>query len=795
VREGEKRIRAILDNVVDGIITIDQQGTIESFNPAACNIFGYSPAEVVGQNIKMLMPEPYQGQHDTYIRNYLDGGQAKIIGIGREVTGLRKDGSIFPMELAVGEIGLGQRRLFTGIVRDITERKRAEEALVATLDRTTSLFLASRTLISADRVSELLQRVVEIAGGTLSASQVVLYLFDLDRRAVIDVVKGGSNLHQVPTVTFDELQQGLSGWVMQELKPAFSPKEQPDPRESPAVQKRRLESNCGDIIVVPLLYRDKLLGTLTAINQYDQGDFSDEDVEFLAALGNQAAVTIENARLIEVLRDSEARYRDIVEDQTELIGRFQPTGTLTVVNDAYCHYFDRAREELVGHSFMSLMPEKDRQVVEQKLASLTSAKPVITYEHQVIGRTGEIRWQEWTGRVLFDGHNRILEFQAAGRDITQRKHVEQALAEERNLLRILIDNIPDYIFVKDDQSHFVINNRAHIQILGATKAEDLTGKTDFDCFPQELATKYYADEQTIVNTGQSLINREEVTRDPLGHRKWLLTTKVPLRNSLGEIRGIVGISRDISQRKQAEERQARLLKELANANQDLKDFAYIVSHDLKAPLRAIGSISSWLRTDYLDKLDEEGQELVELLMIRVKRMEQLIDGVLQYSRVGREKEDIKEIDLARLVPEVVEFVAPPANIEVKIETELPSVWAEPTRIGQVFQNLLSNAVKFMDKPQGKISISCVEAEDYWKFSIADNGPGINQKYFGKIFQIFQTLTARDELESSGVGLSVVKKIVELYGGQIWLESTPGNGTIFYFTLPQQYELNLEAVAT
>jgi PAS domain S-box-containing protein len=420
---------------------------------------------------------------------------------------------------------------------------------------------------------------------------------------------------------------------------------------------------------------------------------------------------------------------------------------------------------------------------------------VITYEHQVIGRTGEIRWQEWTGRVLFDGHNRILEFQAAGRDITQRKHVEQALAEERNLLRILIDNIPDYIFVKDDQSHFVINNRAHVQILGATKAEDLTGKTDFDCFPQELATKYYADEQTIVNTGQSLINREEVTRDPLGHRKWLLTTKVPLRNSLGEIRGIVGISRDISQRKQAEERQARLLKELANANQDLKDFAYIVSHDLKAPLRAIGSISSWLRTDYLDKLDEEGQELVELLMIRVKRMEQLIDGVLQYSRVGREKEDIKEIDLARLVPEVVEFVAPPANIEVKIETELPSVWAEPTRIGQVFQNLLSNAVKFMDKPQGKISISCVEAEDYWKFSIADNGPGINQKYFGKIFQIFQTLTARDELESSGVGLSVVKKIVELYGGQIWLESTPGNGTIFYFTLPQQYELNLEAVAT
>jgi PAS domain S-box-containing protein len=641
----------------------------------------------------------------------------------------------------------------------------------------------------------LLQRVVEITGGTLSASQVVLYLLDLDRREVIDVVKGGSSLHQVPTVTFGELQQGLSGWVMHELKPAFSPKEQADPRESLAVQQCRRESNCGDIIVVPLLYRDKLLGTLTAINQYDQRDFSDEDVEFMAALGNQAAVAIENVRLIESLRDSEARYRAIVEDQTELICRFQPDGTLTFVNDAFCHYFDRTQKELVGHSFMSLMPEKDRQIVEQKLASLTPAEPVVTYEHQVIGRTGEIRWQEWTDHVLFDQQNRILEFQAVGRDITQRKRVEQVLAEERNILRTLIDNIPDYIFVKDDQSRFIINNRAHIQVLGATNAEDLTGKKDFDCFPQELAAKYYADEQTVVNTGQSLINREEVTRDPLGNTQWLLTTKVPLRNSLGEIRGLVGISRDISQRKQAEERQIRLLKELANANQDLKDFAYIVSHDLKAPLRAIGSISSWLSTDYLDKLDEEGQELVELLMIRVKRMEQLIDGVLQYSRVGREKEEIKEIDLARLVPEVVDFVAPPANIEVKIETQLPSVWAEPTRIGQVFLNLLSNAIKFMDKPEGQISISCVEADDSWKFSIADNGPGIDQKYFGKIFQIFQTLTPRDELESSGIGLSVVKKIVELYEGQIWLESTPGNGTTFYFTLPRQYEINPEAVAT
>ncbi len=175
-----------------------------------------------------------------------------------------------------------------------------------------------------------------------------------------------------------------------------------------------------------------------------------------------------------------------------------------------------------------------------------------------------------------------------------------------------------------------------------------------------------------------------------------------------------------------------------------------------------------------------------LLQSRVGRMYDLIEGILQYSRVSRTKEDIDmvEINLNEVVSDVIDTIAPPDNISITIENELPLIIAEKTRTIQLFQNLLSNAIKYMDKPQGQVRISCVEDGEHWKFGVADNGPGIEEKHFERIFQIFQTLSDQHSFESTGVGLSVVKKIVDLYGGTVWVESEVGNGSVFYFTLPK-----------
>lgn len=240
----------------------------------------------------------------------------------------------------------------------------------------------------------------------------------------------------------------------------------------------------------------------------------------------------------------------------------------------------------------------------------------------------------------------------------------------------------------------------------------------------------------------------------------------------------------LTARKRAEERQAQLLKQVEAANQELADFAHVVSHDLKAPLRAIDSLAKWLAADYEDKFDDEGRTQLNLLLGRVRRMHDLIDGILQYSRAGRIREAVVEVDLAELVPEVIDLLAPPAHIRVAVETPLPTVVAERTRIAQVFQNLLSNAIKYMDKPAGLVRIGCAEEGEFWKFHVSDNGPGIDEKDRERVFQLFQTLKPRDRADSTGVGLAVVKKAVDLYGGRVWIESEVGKGSSFFFTLPK-----------
>jgi signal transduction histidine kinase len=231
-------------------------------------------------------------------------------------------------------------------------------------------------------------------------------------------------------------------------------------------------------------------------------------------------------------------------------------------------------------------------------------------------------------------------------------------------------------------------------------------------------------------------------------------------------------------------------KKLENANQELKDFAHIVSHDLKAPLRGIRTVCDWILTDSADKLGEEGKEQMNLLVSRVERMHNLIGGVLQYSRVGCLEEKKEQVDLNEVVSEVIDMIGIPGDIQLSIEKELPVVECGQVKIMQVFGNLLGNAVKHMDKPQGHVKIDYVEEDGFWKFSVTDNGPGIEEEHFDRIFRMFQTLKPRDKFESTGIGLTVVKKIVESYGGRIWVESKLGEGSTFYFTFPKlQLQVN------
>ncbi|MDH5543245.1 MAG: PAS domain S-box protein [Nitrospinota bacterium] len=257
----------------------------------------------------------------------------------------------------------------------------------------------------------------------------------------------------------------------------------------------------------------------------------------------------------------------------------------------------------------------------------------------------------------------------------------------------------------------------------------------------------------------------------------------------------VGTISDISERVRAKEELQRAhdllehrvverTQELTRSNEELKDFAYIVSHDLKAPLRAISSLATWIAADYEDKLDDDGKENLQLLVSRTRRMNELIEGILHYSRLGRVKPELMEINCLTLVQETIESLNCPENVTITIDGELPKIVYDKAQIRQLFQNLISNAIAHMDKPEGKITVGCEDFDKLWKFSVKDNGVGIDTRHFDRIFKIFQSLKPRDEKESTGIGLALVRKIVELNGGLVWVESSVGVGSTFYFTIPK-----------
>lgn len=266
---------------------------------------------------------------------------------------------------------------------------------------------------------------------------------------------------------------------------------------------------------------------------------------------------------------------------------------------------------------------------------------------------------------------------------------------------------------------------------------------------------------------------------------WVDTTIVPFLDASGTPVQFIAIRAEITDRKRLEDANAATVRELREVNRELTDFAYVVSHDLKAPLRGISSLASWLMTDYGDKLGAEGTEQLRLLSSRVTRLGGLIDGILAYSRVGRAVEHRVPVELDQIARNAADLLAPPTHITVEFATPLPSVVIDPAKAQQIFQNLLSNAIKFMDKAAGRVVVACTREDDHWHFTVADNGPGIDAVYFERIFQLFQTLASRDRVEGTGVGLALVKRIVERERGRIWVESTLGAGTTFHFTLPLQ----------
>ncbi|MCA8974591.1 MAG: PAS domain S-box protein [Planctomycetes bacterium] len=241
---------------------------------------------------------------------------------------------------------------------------------------------------------------------------------------------------------------------------------------------------------------------------------------------------------------------------------------------------------------------------------------------------------------------------------------------------------------------------------------------------------------------------------------------------------------DITARRRSEESLSRYTRELKRSNQDLEDFAYIASHDLRSPLRAIDNLAAWIAEDSAEHLDADGNENLQLMRGRIRRMHQLLDDLLGYSRAGRTGADQVDLQSEDVVRNILDTIEVPAEFRIEITSRLPQLHTLATPLETCLRNLISNAIKHHDRIDGRVTVSATEAADHVVFSVTDDGPGIEAQHFDRIFKVFHTLKPRDESEGSGMGLAIIKKITERFDGKVEVESEPGKGSTFRLTWPR-----------
>lgn len=376
---------------------------------------------------------------------------------------------------------------------------------------------------------------------------------------------------------------------------------------------------------------------------------------------------------------------------------------------------------------------------------------------------------------------------------SKKNVVISTITDSRNKLTIINKELKKLSLVasKTDNAVVITNENGVIEWVneGFTR---ITGYQFYDAKDQSMPAFLSGpetDKENLQKVQNSMREFKFCDSELLRYKKdgatvWLHASITPISDNEKNSRKFIFIMSDVNERKKAEIQLNEYLSDLEKTNKELDKFAYIVSHDLKAPLRAIGNLTDWITQDSADSLSDESKENFQIIKGRVKRMEQLINAILEYSKVSKHKGTQELFSFNEIIHNAVDLAGTDSNCKVEISGTMPEYYGDKVKYQQVFMNLISNGIKHNNKEQKKIEISCREEGKFWEFMIKDNGPGIDKRFHEKVFVIFQTLKARDEFESTGIGLSIVKKIVEEAGGSIRIESTPGEGAAFYFTVPK-----------
>jgi len=519
-------------------------------------------------------------------------------------------------------------------------------------------------------------------------------------------------------------------------------------------------------------------------------DFANYDpqLDLLQILRKQELTTLEFKEQLkinteqkeELKRDREElnRLSLVASNNDNAIIFTHPNAEIFWCNDAYVKLTGFTMEEIIGKTPVDIGRTHltDNEALTEMVSHFYKGESFdVELAHGK--KDGGYFWTRAQGQPIHDEDGKVMQYFAMIQDMTDDKEREEqlvilSLIAQKNINAVIICN-------SDGNTEWV--NPSFNLLCGYSNAE-LIGKN-----PGELLGGEETDPETIAYITEQIIkgepfNCEIVNYHKSGKKYWARVQGQGLYNANGELTRFFAIEEDITDKKFLEVQKEELLESLEKSNRELEDYAQIVSHDLKSPLRSINSLIAWIKEENEGNLAESTLEYFGMIDNKLEKMEHLIQGVLTYSKIDKTDIAKENVDTHEVISNIISMIHIPANILVSINGPLPVIRADRFRTQQLFQNLISNAVAYIDKTEGYVEVGAKETDDAVTFYVSDNGMGIAKENHEKVFKIFQSLAKNEK--STGLGLSIVKKIIENYKGKIWIESEKGKGTTFYVEIPK-----------
>jgi PAS domain S-box-containing protein len=742
----EEVSQALLRNAGLGIYIV-QEGNFLYVNPVFQNLTGYTEEELLGKySLDLVHPEDREMVKKKAVENLKSASGS----VPYEYRLVKKNGEILRVLEEVTSINYGGKRATVGSFMDITARKELEETIKYSEKR-------YRTILNEmqDGYFE-----VDLGGHVIFANNAVCRDLGYSMEELIGMsYKDFTTEDDIESVfrAFNEVYRtGVPN------KGFYSKSHRKDGGQGfYETSVSLLRNNKGEIVGFRCVGRD--------ITERKQAE--------------------------EALQKSQERYRTLAENAGEAIFVVQD-GMIKFMNPKGAELSGYSIEELASGPFAKFIHPDDVNLVLNRYAGRLKGDPAPQiYDFRILRKDSDIRWGELNAvPISWDDRPAVLCFMT---DITQRKQAEEALTQSEEKYRTILDEIGDAYFEVDLKGNFTFVNDQMTQHLQYSKEKLLGMNYRTFTVPEEIKNVYEAYNR-VYRTGEpSLSFSHKVIRKD-GTRRISNVSISPLRNVKGELYGFRGISRDITTQKRLEEEREALLQDikrinrkLEEANKELQDFVYIASHDLREPLRKISSFGTLLQDSLKEKLNEDQQENFEFMIDGARRMQDMIDALLSYSRLTTKAKPSEWVDLNKVIKDLEKLelatILDETRGTIHVPKPLPSVQADPSQMHQLFQNLIGNGLKFhKEEIPPEIIIRAHEvANNMIRIEVEDNGIGIDEKYHGQLFTMFKRLHSREEYEGTGIGLASCKKIVERHGGNIEIKSTPGQGSTFWFTLPRE----------